>query len=92
MLGPGRRQIINQEGFTMKLDTVLTIFSLSIHIESSVSKGRSKAKASNLRYFQRSSIHIGAHVGSQTHAHTLNSVHSDRNVNLQPFLVSMYLN
>lgn len=65
MLGPGRTQVINQEGFTMKLDTVLTIFSFSIHLDSSVSKGRNKAKARHLRSFQRSSIHMDAHVGSQ---------------------------
>lgn len=69
MLGPRRRQVVNQEGFTMKLETVLTIFSLSIHIGSSVSKGRWKAKARHLRSFQKSSIHVDAHVGSQAHAH-----------------------
>lgn len=88
MLNLGRKHVINQEGVSMKLDTVFISFSLSICIYSSVLRGRSKDKASNLGSIQRSSIHVRTHVGTQAPAHT--NIHGDRNVNLQPFLVSIY--
>lgn len=54
----------------MNLDTVLTLFSLSVHTDSSISKGSSKAKANNLRSFCRSHIPLDAHVVSQAmHTH-----------------------